>query len=487
MDEIKEPTSEKENASLSTNEENRIPLSETPHYKMLGYLMRMSKRFFHFQREYYNNGKSDLDLAQMTTQFFGQSMQVRKKRLDSLGLTMDLELKDATDDLKYGSEYYNMESKEDTQNEYGIRNRLMYVHRRFYKKKKCIYKQKSTEMSVISILKSKVKDGVASCPNCGYSATVSSFIEGCAACGTKFTVHDFEPKISGFSLQKNMQTKLKDVFDSSLRIFMIPGFCIAGILIILYCLLSLIDLFFELPIWLFSFWDFLGIIWAAGYYALLFSIPTLFLLSCILPKAKQRLYNHPITGQEHGTKLFSNFSVPDFYQNVEAKLCNIHLIDDAKKASAFTKCSLTQFIPAYKDVVDCDLINLHFIDGNKAKEGYYLECDAMLHLFCYSGRHIHTEYEQIKLLMYGKKNVVDQPITAMRMYPCPTCGNSLNVLEGTECMYCGNTYDFTNFDWVIETYEGKRRKDYSTLLIWGYILVAFLVSFLLHFIKYFSL
>lgn len=486
MDEIKETTSETENVSLSTNEENRIPLSETPHYKMLGYLMRMSKRFFLFQREYYNNRKSDHDLAEMTTQLFGQSMKVSKKRLDALGLTMDLELSDATNDLTYGSESYNMESKEDTQNEYGIRNRLMHVCRRFYKKKKCIYKRKSTEMSVVSILKSKVKDGIASCPNCGYSGTVSSFIEGCTACGTKFTVHDFEPKISGFSLQENMQTKFKDFSD--LFWIMIPGLCLAGIMIILYYTLSLIDLFFELPVWIFSILEFIATGWYAGYHALLFFAPALLFLSCILSiKTGQRLYNHPITGQEHGKKLFSNFSVPDFYQNVEAKLCNIHLIDDAIKISAFAKCSLTQFIPAYKNVVDCDLIKLHFIDGSETKQGYSLKCDATMRLFCYSGRHIHTEYEQIKIFMYGKKNVVDQPITAMRMYPCPACGNPLNVLEGTECMYCGNTYDFTNFDWIIETYEGIRRKDYSTLLIRGCILITFWVPFLLYFIKYFSL
>ena len=487
MNETKETTSESRNVSLTSNEENRIPLSETPHYKMLGYLMRMSKSFFLFQREYYNNKKRDLDLAKMTTQPFRQSMQIRKKRLDTLGLTMDLELSDATDDFKYGSEFYDMESKEDTQNEYGIRNRLMYVRRRFYRKKKCIYKRQSTEMSVISILKSKVKNGIASCPNCGYSGTVSSFIEGCAACGTKFTVHDFEPKISGFSLEENMQTKFKDVLDSSCVIFMILVFCAAGILLIFYALLSLIDLFFGLPVWTFFLWKLLATILDAGYHAFLFFIPALFFLGYILSKTKQQLYNHPITGQENGEKLFSNFSVPDFYQNVEAKLCNIHLIDDTKKVRAFTKCSLTQFISAYKDVVDCDLIKLHFIDGNKTKQGYSLKCDATMRLFCYSRRHIHTEYEQINLFMYGKKNVVDQSITSMRMYPCPTCGNSLNVLESTDCMYCGNTYDFTNFDWVIEAYHGKRRKDYPTLLIRGYILVTFLVPFLLYFIKHFSL
>ncbi|MCM1159317.1 MAG: hypothetical protein NC300_11125 [Bacteroidales bacterium] len=171
MDKIEGNTTE--NVPSASDEEKKVPLSETPHYKMLGYLMRMSKSFFLFQREYYHNRKSDLDLINMTTQPFGQSMQVRKKRLDMLGLTMDLELSDATDDFKYGSEFYDVESKEDNQNEYGIRNRLMYVRRRFYKKEKCIYRRRSTEMSVISILKSKVKDGVASCPNCGYSGKFS--------------------------------------------------------------------------------------------------------------------------------------------------------------------------------------------------------------------------------------------------------------------------------------------------------------------------
>ncbi|MCM1500472.1 MAG: hypothetical protein NC124_18580 [Clostridium sp.] len=475
-----------ENLSLSS-EEHRIPLSETPHYKMLGYLMRMSKSFFLFQREYYLNKKSDLDLAQITTQPFGQRMRVSKKRLDALGLTMDLELSDATSDLQYRSELYNMESREDTQNEYGIRNRLMNVHRRFYRRKKCIYRRKNTAMSVVSVLKSKVTADTASCPNCGYPGKISDFMEGCAACGTKFTIHDFEPKISGFSLEENMQTKLKDIFDSSSIIFLFFGFFVASCLIIFYSLFSLIDLFFELPIWIFSFCGFVAILFDAGYHALFFFVPLLLILSCILTKTAPRLYNPTITGQEQGKKLFSNFSVPDFYQNIESKLCNIHLVDDVEKVSAFTKCSLIQFVPKYKNIVDCDLINLHFQDGHKTEHGYSLKCDATMRLLCYSGRRIHTEYEQIKILVYGKKNVVDRPITAMRMYPCPTCGSSLNILKGTKCTYCGNTYDFTNFDWIIETYEGKRRKDYATLFIRGYIIITFLIPFLLYFIKYISM
>ncbi|MCM1156863.1 MAG: hypothetical protein NC300_01545 [Bacteroidales bacterium] len=78
--------------------------------------------------------------------------------------------------------------------------------------------------------------------------------------------------------------------------------------------------------------------------------------------------------------------------------------------------------------------------------------------------------------------MVNQPITAMRMYPCPACGNSLNVLEDTECRYCGNRYDFADFDWVIETYDGKRRKGYAALFMRGYIFAAFWIPFFLYLI-----
>ncbi|MCM1156862.1 MAG: hypothetical protein NC300_01550 [Bacteroidales bacterium] len=149
--------------------------------------------------------------------------------------------------------------------------------------------------------------------------------------------------------------------------------------------------------------DFLADTFYAGYHAFLFFVPALLFLGYVLSKTEPKLYNHPVTGQEQVKKLFPDFSVPDFYQNLEAKLCNIHFIDDIHKVSAYARCQLSRFTSGYKHVADCDLIKLHFSDGRETAQGYSLTCEATMRLFYYSTGRIHTEYEQIKVRMSGKK------------------------------------------------------------------------------------
>lgn len=45
------------------------------------------------------------------------------------------------------------------------------------------------------------------CPNCGHEGKLTSYIDGCDACGAKFLVSDFETKVSGFSLEEDARQK----------------------------------------------------------------------------------------------------------------------------------------------------------------------------------------------------------------------------------------------------------------------------------------
>lgn len=486
MDDINKRLRKNENIDPETawEEEKRVALSETPHYKMIGYMMRLPQRFFQFQLDYYGGKQPDYELIDITTQPFGQSMQISKQRLEKQGLTMETELSYTHDNYSYG----DMESLEDAQDWYGIRSADVWVRQRFYKNGKCIYKRKSKEKSVISILQSKVDGDTAFCPNCGYQDSIANFMNGCDACGSQFTIHDFEPKVSGFSSQENIQTKSRDAMDSISIAFFALAFFGSIILIPLNVICQLIDVFLGLPNWLEYISNIIGSILYAGLYSFFVLLPASCLLWFILEKTDKHRDSSPLTGQEHVKNLFPNFSIPDFYQNVEYKLRNIHLIDHAKNVTSFVKCDLSHIVPSYKNVVDCDLTKLHFMDGKETEQGYSIQCEATMRLFCYAGKHIYKEYDQIRLSVYGKKNVVDQPVTAMRMYPCPTCSSTLNLFEGTTCKYCGNIYDFTDFDWVIESYEEiERKRDYTSKIIWWYILIVFTISFLFFLVKAFNL
>ena len=477
MDDINKRLRKNENIDPETAlaQEKRVPLSETPYYRMIGYMMQLPRRFSWFQQDYYGGRQPDCELEDITTQPFGQSMQICKQRLKKQGLTMETQLSYPNNSFYHD----NMESLEDTQNWYGIRSADVRVQRRFYKNGKCIYKKKSREKSVISILQSKVDGNIAFCPNCGYQDSISSFTDGCAACGSQFTIHDFEPKVSGFSSQESIQTKSQDTIAAILFAVIVFGCFGGGIFLILGFILELINIFLGLPSWLEYINNIVSSILYAGLSSLVILLFAVSLLEFILEKTNKQKDCNPVTGQEYGKNLFPNFSIPDFYQNVEYKLRNIHLIDHAKNVSSFVKCDLSHIVPSYKNVVDCDLTRLHFTGGKETEHGYSIQCEATMRLFCYSRKHIRKEYDRIKLFLYGKKNVVDQPVTAMRMYPCPTCSSTLNLFEGSKCKYCGNTYDFTNFDWVIESYEEvDRKKDHTSEIIWWYILIVFTIPFL---------
>ena len=166
--------------------ENRTPLGEQPHYKMLGNLMQLSGWFHHLKREYLAGRSDEKELSEITTQPLLHSLVVQRNRLDKLGISLDEELSNAVSDLQFQSDGYNMSTMQNDRDEYGIRNRLYYVQRNVYKDGKCIYKHKEQEMSTISVLRSKVDSENTTCPNCGYQGKLSDFMNGCQACGTHF-------------------------------------------------------------------------------------------------------------------------------------------------------------------------------------------------------------------------------------------------------------------------------------------------------------
>lgn len=466
-----------EDDKYSNREENRIPLSETPYYKMIGYMMRLPKRFFYMQREYYSGKVKDSELLDITTKPFWESIRVNKRRLDCRGLRMDVEITEAVRDSSYGSDVYRMQSKENERDEYGIKTKLMRVKRRFYKGEKCIYKSKTQELSMVSIMKSKVNGEITYCPACGYQGSISGFIDGCDACGSHFTVNDFEPKIAGVSLEENARMKLDNFANQLMVIAMLTAVIAFPVILIVYYAFSLLELFISNGFWsnvVSGIIQFVGQITLCAYPVFLCMMFGGLILWYAVNASKK--YDMAIKEEHKVINLFSNFSVPDFYQNLEYKLRNIHLVENSQSMSLIAKCTMDKFLNQYKDVVYCDITSLQFGEAKEKDECYYVNCDTTMRLFCYSHNRIRTEYEDIQLLLSGKKNVVDKPITAMRMHCCPGCGRSLNLLEEVTCQYCGKRYNLEEYDWMIEKYKGKRRKDIGPIIITLFLGAIFLFS-----------
>ena len=446
-----------DNVEVKPPWEGRMPLGEQPHYKMLNNLMHLTGRFNHLKREYYSGVSDEKELSEITTQPLLYSLVVGKKRLDRLGLKVDEEIIDSASDYSINSPQYNMKTVENDRDEYGIRSRLSFVKRKIYKGNKCIYKHKDKEISVISILRSRVKGDTACCPNCGYSGNISDFMTGCAACGASFTLHDFEPKITDYSLKQNEYLQIENIIDLWGTRIILGLFAVLIIGFPIWCFEMVLNALLNYPGWL-------EIIDNIFLYAMktimpLFGATTvLFLIVHVIRNRFKKSYGENTTGMDKVSRIFENNSFADFMQDMEYKLRNIHLADSPEQVDFYTKCSMKDIVPKYSDVISCDVVNLHFLEGRADIDTYYMKTRATARLIRYYRSRIHIQHELIDFDVSGRKKAIDKPIKAMREYKCPNCANSLNLFEGVTCRYCGETFDYADYDWMIESYDSKRKR-----------------------------
>lgn len=78
------------------------------------------------------------------------------------------------------------------------------IKRTYYRDGKRIAREKDREIAVYRLLKADVRGHR---PNYGFEGKLSSYIDGCDACGAKFLVSDFNTKVSGFSLEEDSRQK----------------------------------------------------------------------------------------------------------------------------------------------------------------------------------------------------------------------------------------------------------------------------------------
>lgn len=456
---VKNESAVSENKSLQSDTFNVNTSREVTKDKMEAVALDFSQIY----GDYYRDQKTDDELLEYTTQPFWQSMGLSKRRLREKGLCLEADMiPESTKNSQVLREHfkankrpmaYKMKVQGDGQFEYGncVENAL--VRRRFIKNGKQVYKKVTVEQHVATCLKSQVRGDEAVCPNCGYVGKIASYIDGCDACGSKFTVNDFEPKVSGFSFEQNPYIQFKNL-----------AFSVNGMmcLIFLFTMLAATIFMFVAPSFKGTQWiGFVGNAVFIGFFASFIGAFILAFIVFLLSSVSWVLrwvYGKSIRGEDVATDVVPNISVNDFYQNLEYKIRNIHFSDNEKATNGFAKCRLSEVLPQYKDVVDCNMTYLSFVDGRKTSEGYHIDCIARIHTTKYNGKKIRHAYENVMLGVRGKKNVVDKPVTSMRMYTCKNCGSTLNLLEGAICKFCGSEYDLEEYDWVIDRYETKQKK-----------------------------
>lgn len=150
---------------------------------------------------YQGNAKAEQNLMEQTTQPFWQSLRLSGKRLQQRNLTVDMEMQEPVRPADYDG------PKKDGYDYTCHRTKAVKMRRTYYRKGKKIATLKTPEIVEANFLKADVQGDMAICPNCGHEGKLSSYIDGCDACGAKFLVGDFETKVSGFSLEEDARQK----------------------------------------------------------------------------------------------------------------------------------------------------------------------------------------------------------------------------------------------------------------------------------------
>lgn len=395
-----------------------------------------SQKFLDFYDEYYMSRHSDEDITDYTTQAYYYSMNTERKRLEQNGLRMSTKLfkeKRKINNLS-GELEIAPQKKRDGNCHIGIDTRRICACREFYRDNKRIYREKHDEISRVCLLESNV-DGNAECPNCGHVGKISSYINGCDYCGAKYEVKEFEPKVSAFSLNEDVERVTQKTLMTTKRlcygliIFLILSF-VVGAAFNIYAQMNNEEYLTS------------GFFLTAGWYftgpMIRFTVVISIIVFFIFRKFRNA-YRSNISNEEIVTKKIKNFSVQDFFQNVEMKLNQIYLAQKEEDVKAYATCSLKELVESHLDVVDSHMISLEFLDVTPKNNTYIIKARAVMRLYQYRNNRIRRVSEKVHFEVEICKNISTRKMIALKIYKCGKCGNHIDVMKGGVCEYCGNT------------------------------------------------
>lgn len=423
----------------------------------VGYEMeRKADNFRVVYGQYYRNQISEKELTEQTTQPFWQSMRLSRRRLNEKGLELDVTVYNAAKrDTDPKGEVH---PEKDGWNYTGTSTKAVKTDRRFRKGGKIIYQKKEYEISNVSLLKSAVQGEMAHCPNCGSVGKISSFIDGCDYCDSKFLVSDFETKISGFSLEENVYKTVLKVFHNA-----VLAVLFLSLLFMVLLVGSGLAAMFLVSVGK----EGTEAIMTAGvmvyamesipvYGRILFGSLWLYFIGRAVLRA---LYRDVISGEERVRAVIPDFSAYDFYQNLEYKLRNIHMTNCAEEVRAFADFDIEPIVAKYEDVVDCALTGLKFLDAweERKAERYAVRAEARVKLTFYQKGKISVKYERLNLEVTGTYEMLKHNCNAIREYKCQGCGASVDILSGGVCEHCGNRLDYSKYGWVLQRYESGKK------------------------------
>lgn len=413
--------------------------------EMLGKIEDFTKTYSDFM-----SGKiDDEQLAKDTTQPFWQSMYLSKKRLNNKGLDVDIRFSE-----EKGNRINTISVVNDGKNIIGTYKDNIIEEKSFKKDGRTIYDHKGKKMWIGNVIKARGENNMVACPNCGNMGDISSYINGCDYCNSRFQVEDFEEKVSSFVVSDDEKRKVQNI---STRCSL--GAIIAGIVMIIAMVVSFIFVIINQVNYKPGNYNtnatiiFASLITGFPIFIKVFIglIIVFVLIAVVVNKIRK---NEVIEKNEvyYRLKNINGFVPEKFVQNLEYKLRNIHFAENVEEVSAFASVPVDKIIEKYQDIIECSLYKVKFEDYKSVQGKDIIKLSCIMQISKMINNKIHEEGEKLVIYLSKKSDITEKDFGAIRLISCRNCGSSINILNGGVCEYCNTRLNYADYDWIIDRY-----------------------------------
>lgn len=414
-----------------------------------------AEKFRRFYNEYYMSKHSDEDITDYTTQAYYNNMNVERKRLEEKGLMLETKFisnKEKRDEASSGTSQ-TITREGDTL--IGLDENKCICERSFYLNGQKIYSDKSHEIVRTSLI-AYDGDAKVECPNCGNTNKISSYINGCDYCGSKFEVKEFEPKVSAFTTNEDLEVTARKGSKFGYKLAIYTAYALFVLLIagiIVSIAFSIMDIDSNIPRFLIF----------VGHYlkepiirAVILVMFAFFGISFLFGKYKRVA----IKNAELIEAQIKGFPVQDFFQNIEMRLNLIYLAQDVNSVKAYSLSDLTSMVEKHLDIVDSHMSSLTFKSIRVLDDSYRISATAAMRLYSFANNRIKKSSEQVDFEVLVDKNTFSKGYMAIKAYNCCKCGNNIDVTRGGVCEYCGHELGLSDVKFRFNKLN-SRKKSYS--------------------------
>lgn len=146
------------------------------------------------------------------------------------------------------------------------------------------------------------------------------------------------------------------------------------------------------------------------------------------------------------------FSLHVFYNSIQNKMASFIFADKATEINAFAAVGsdFTNFLNYNKDIIDFNVHEIHMTDYH-VSDGYRnAKVEILLSILKYDDKKVKS-LERVLVVDTVKSLLCKTPqIYAPSVMRCKNCGASLSLNEGKNCEFCGQSFDYADYDWAIK-------------------------------------